>query len=83
MIDEIAIYKAINAVSQKVNEIQKRLDDYLGNRCDANEKNLDTTDGGLMDVANILSSHDEAITELASIVSNMSEDLSNKESEVK
>lgn len=83
MIDETAIYKAINAVSQKVNEIQKRLDDYLGNRCDANEKSIDITDGGLMDVANILSSHDEAITELASVVSNMSEELSNTESEVK
>ena len=23
------IYKAINAVSQKVNEVQKRLDDYI------------------------------------------------------
>lgn len=68
------IFKAINNVSKKVNEIQKRLDDYLGNRCDANEKSIEMTDGGLIDVADVLSSHDEAITELASIVSNIKEE---------
>lgn len=68
------IFKAINNVSKKVNEIQKILDDHLGYRCDANEKNIEVADGGLIDVADIVSSHDEAITELASIVSNIKEE---------
>ena len=68
------IFKAINNVSKKVNEIQKRLDDHLGYRCDTNEENIEVTDEGLIDVADIVSSHDEAITELASIVSNIKEE---------
>lgn len=38
------IYMAINAVSQKVNDIQRRLDEHLGNRCDVNEENISVVD---------------------------------------
>lgn len=44
MNDINAIYMAINAVSQKVNDIQRRLDEHLGNRCDVNEENISVVD---------------------------------------
>ena len=44
MNDINAIYMAINAVSQKVNDIQRRLDEHLGNRCDTNEENISVVD---------------------------------------
>ena len=44
MNDTNAIYIAINEVSKKVNDIQKRLDSYLGSRCDTNEENISIVD---------------------------------------
>lgn len=44
MNDINAIYMAINAVSQKVNDIQRRLDEHLGNRCDVNEESISVVD---------------------------------------
>ena len=38
------IFKAINNVSKKVNDIQKRLDEYFGNRCDVNEEGISVVD---------------------------------------
>ena len=64
--------KAINAISKKVNDLARRLDEHLGNRCDQNAEEISLADGGIMDMANIISSHDEAITELAAIVSDLS-----------
>ena len=37
------------------------------------QKAITVSDGGLMDIANIVSDHDGAITELAEIVSNLAE----------
>lgn len=69
MKDKKAIYIAINNISKKINEIQRSLDNFFGCKCEKNEKSIETTDGGLIDVADILSAHDEAIEELASIIS--------------
>lgn len=76
------IYVTINELSKKVNNIQSMIDVYFGYRCDVNEESIEITDGGLIDVADVLSSHDEAITELASIVSSLSDESSEEESEV-
>lgn len=64
--------KAINSLSKKVNDIARRLDSFLGSRCDKNVEEIRIADGGIMDMANIISAHDEAITELANIVSDLS-----------
>ena len=64
--------RAINALSKKVNDLTRRLDLYLGSRCDQNAEEINLADGGIMDMANIISSHDEAIAELAEIVSDLS-----------
>lgn len=64
--------RAINALSKKVNDLTRRLDSYLGSRCDQNAEEISVADGGIMDMAYIISSHDEAIAELAEIVSDLS-----------
>lgn len=50
MNDTNAIYIAINEVSKKVNDIQKRLDSYLGSRCDTNEENISIVDSTMQAV---------------------------------
>lgn len=64
--------RAINALSKKVNDLTRRLDSYLGSRCDQNAEEISLADDGIMDIANVVSSHEEAITELAAIVSELS-----------
>ena len=65
--------KAINSLSKKINDIQLQLDKYFGNRCDENSNNIKMDENGLLDVAETVSLHDEAITELAQLVSDLKE----------
>lgn len=65
--------KAINSLSKKINDIQLQLDRYFGNRCDQNSENIKIDENGLLEVAETVSLHDEAITELAQLVSDLKE----------
>ena len=44
------LYKAINAVSQKLNDAIKREADYTDNRDNANEKNITDTQNALIEL---------------------------------
>lgn len=68
------IAKAINRLSEKINNVQKRIDQYFENRCDQSAESISLTDGGIMDMAEIVSTHEEAIKELAGIISDMAEE---------
>jgi hypothetical protein len=46
-----------------------------------NENNIKVNDGGLLDLADIISSHDDAISDLAEIVSDLVEQVQNTEAE--
>ena len=65
--------KAINSLSKKINDIQLQLDRYFGNRCNQNSENIKIDENGLLEVAETVSLHDEAITELAQLVSDLKE----------
>ena len=52
MTKEIA--EAINAVSKKVNECMQRVDDYATGIHKVSTDSIDTTDGGLTEIADIV-----------------------------
>ena len=65
------VFKAINAVANKVNDVSQKLDavmQMLNNS--ANEK-ISVNSGGIDGLADMVATHDGAIEELASMVSNM------------
>ena len=65
------VFKAINAVANKVNDVSKKLDEVMQmlNKS-ANEK-ISVNSGGIDGLADMVATHDGAIEELASMVSNM------------
>lgn len=65
--------KALNNLSKKINAIQLQLDRYFGIRCDENLENIKMDENGLLEVAETVSLHDDAITELAQLVSDLKE----------
>ena len=65
------VFKAINAVANKVNDVSQKLDavmQMLNNS--ANEK-ISVNSGGIDGLADMVATHDGAIEELASMVSDM------------
>lgn len=64
--------KAINAVSKKMNQVDRKLDRFISLLCAKNAEEINVADGGIMEIADIISAHDEAITELATLVSELS-----------
>lgn len=71
--DKEEIYKAINNVSNKVNGIALKLDNLIMRlNADAQER-IDLNSNGIDDVAGIVSTHDEAIEELATLLAEMEE----------
>lgn len=64
---DIEVSKAINAVSIKVNNIERKLEEYLLGKHEENKEHIGITDGGLTDIAEILDEHDRAIKELSAI----------------
>lgn len=60
------VLRAINNLSKRVNKIEKNLEKFLLDK-------QEITNGGLADIADIISIHDEAITDLASLVSEIAE----------
>ena len=65
------VFKAINAVSNKVNDVSQKLDEVMQMlNANANEK-ISVNSGGIDGLADMVATHDGAIEELASMVSNM------------
>lgn len=60
------ILKAINNISKRVTEVERKLENFLLGR-------QEVTNGGLADIADIISGHDEAIADLAVVVSEIAE----------
>ena len=65
------VFKAINAVANKVNDVSQKLDEVMQmlNKS-ANEK-ISVNSGGIDGLADMVATHDGAIEELASMVSDM------------
>ena len=65
------VFKAINSVANKVNDVSQKLDEVMQilNKS-ANEK-ISVNSGGIDGLADIVATHDGAIEELASMVSDM------------
>ena len=66
-----AIYKAINNVSKRVNDVSQKLDDVMQKlNADTNEK-ITVNSGGIDGLADMVSTHDGAIEELATMVAEL------------
>ena len=69
--DRNEIFKAINAVSCKVNDVSQKLDEVMQIlNASANEK-ITVNSGGIDGLADMVSVHDGAIEELATMVAEM------------
>ena len=69
--DRNEIFKAINAVSRKVNDVSQKLDEVMQKlNANANEK-ITVNSGGIDGLADMVATHDGAIEELATMVSEM------------
>ena len=69
--DRNEIFKAINAVSCKVNDVSQKLDEVMQLlNASANEK-ISVNSGGIDGLADIVSVHDGAIEDLATIVAEL------------
>ena len=71
--DRNEIFKAINAVSCKVNDVSQKLDEVMQMlNASANEK-ISVNSGGIDGLADMVATHDGAIEELATMVAEMEE----------
>ena len=69
--DRNEIFKAINTVSCKVNDVSQKLDEVMQMlNASANEK-ISINSGGIDGLAGMVSAHDGAIDDLATIVSEL------------
>ena len=69
--DRNEIFKAINAVSCKVNDVSQKLDEVMQMlNASANEK-ISVNSGGIDGLADMVATHDGAIEELATMVAEM------------
>lgn len=69
--DRNEIFKAINAVSCKVNDVSQKLDEVMQMlNANANEK-ITVNSGGIDGLADMVATHDGAIEELATMVAEM------------
>ena len=65
------VFKAINAVANKVNDVSQKLDEVMQMLNDnANEK-ISVNSGGIDGLADMVATHDGAIEELATIVAEL------------
>ena len=69
--DRNEIFKAINAVSCKVNDVSQKLDEVMQIlNASANEK-ISVNSGGIDGIADMVATHDGAIEDLATIVAEL------------
>ena len=71
--EKMEIYKAINDVSNKLNGVSVKLDKLITRLNQEAHEKIDVNMGGIDDIATIVSTHDEAIDELATLISGMEE----------
>ena len=65
------VFKAINAVANKVNDVSQKLDEVMQVlNASANEK-ISVNSGGIDGLADMVSAHDGAIEDLATIVAEL------------
>lgn len=67
------VAKALNKILKRLNEVELKMEQFLLSKYHENKESINLTEVGIMDVADVLSVHDEAIEELAEIVAEMSE----------
>ena len=70
---DIEVGKALNELSKKVNAIQLQLDRYFSIKHDENLADIKLGENGLLEIAEMVSSHEEAIAELTELVSELKE----------
>lgn len=70
---DIEVAKALNELSKKINSIQLQLDRYFTIKHEENLTDIKLSENGLLEVAEMVSLHDEAISELARIASELKE----------
>ena len=70
---DIEVGKALNELSKKVNAIQLQLDRYFSIKHDENLADIKLSENGLLEIAEMVSSHEEAIAELTELVSELKE----------
>ena len=67
------VFKAINGVANRVNDVSKKLDEVMQKlNANANEK-ISVNSGGIDGLADMVSAHDGAIEDLATIVAELEE----------
>ena len=65
------VFKAINAVANKVNDVSQKLDEVMQMlNANANEK-ISVNSGGIDGLADMVATHDGAIEDLATIVAEL------------
>ena len=69
--EKAEIYKAINNVSKKINDVEYKLDEVLHYLHLNNAEKITDNENGILDMADSVSVHDEAIMELAELISNV------------
>ena len=65
------VFKAINAVANKVNDVSQKLDEVMQMLNNSANEKITVNSGGIYGLADMVATHDGAIEELASMVSDM------------
>lgn len=65
------VFKAINAVANRVNDVSQKLDEVMQMLNNSANEKISVNSGGIDGLADMVATHDGAIEELASMVSDM------------
>ena len=65
------VFKAINAVANKVNDVSQKLDEVMQMLNNSANEKISVNSGGIDGLADMVATHDGAIEDLATIVSDM------------
>ena len=64
------IFKAINNVSKKVNELSQKIDSYFNNRCDDNKTEIETSQDAICEESTYI---EERLTDVENALCELSE----------
>jgi methyl-accepting chemotaxis protein len=67
------IFKAINAVSNKVNHVSQQLDAFTLQKHKENKDIIDENESGMVEIAEMASNGDDALAEIADLINEQSE----------
>ena len=65
------VFKAINAVANKVNDVSQKLDEVMQMLNNSANEKISVNSGGIDGLADMVATHDGAIEELATIVAEL------------